>query len=634
MKMNTINKSFLWGIVFASITWLISIYLYMQLSKTTGGSLSQPRRMEPVMIQHENNYFNNDLNNIISNEISGTYRKKFFDGAKDSDMRNLKKYYNSAKLIKSLQPVLPSSKSIIDKDLDELGMVKTLEDQRIRDEGYKLYAFNALVSTSLSPIRDIPDTRNKLCKSQKYASKLPQTSIIICFYNEQYDTLIRSISSVIHRTPAEFMFEIILVDDFSDVEGLSSKVTDYIGTSGNKKIKYFNTEKREGLIRARMFGAKQATGEVIVFLDSHIEVNIQWLEPLLTRITESPNTVSIPIIDIINPDTFAYSASPLVRGGFNWGLHFKWENLPTGTLVNDEDFIKPIKTPTMAGGLFAMNRQYFTELGEYDSGMDIWGGENLELSFRVWMCGGDLELIPCSRVGHVFRKRRPYGSPSGEDTMLRNSLRVAHVWLDEYKDYFIKQRPESRNVSYGDVRSRQKLRADLKCKSFSWYLKNVYPELILPSDDEARLKKKWGALEQNKYQPWHSRKRNYQGQYLIRLANSSLCMQSSKDEKTKGAAVVLAPCLRTKKQMWYETDRNELVLAQLLCLDAGQPNVRLSKCHEMGGTQEWKHKGENGSPIYSMAAGTCLGVKKKEVGAEVIMNFCVNLDLSQWDLVM
>jgi len=49
------------------------------------------------------------------------------------------------------------------------------------------------------------------------------------------------------------------------------------------------------------------------------------------------------------------------------------------------------------------------------------------------MCGGTLELIPCSRVGHVFRRRRPYGSPTGEDTMTRNSLRVAHVWLDEYK---------------------------------------------------------------------------------------------------------------------------------------------------------------------------------------------------------
>lgn len=49
------------------------------------------------------------------------------------------------------------------------------------------------------------------------------------------------------------------------------------------------------------------------------------------------------------------------------------------------------------------------------------------------MCGGRLELIPCSRVGHVFRQRRPYGSPDGQDTMLHNSLRVANVWMDAYK---------------------------------------------------------------------------------------------------------------------------------------------------------------------------------------------------------
>jgi len=42
--------------------------------------------------------------------------------------------------------------------------------------------------------------------------------------------------------------------------------------------------------------------------------------------------------------------------------------------------------------------------------------------------------------------------------------------------------------------------------------------------------------------------------------------------------------------MWYETDKNELVLGQMLCMEGAEKIPKLGKCHEMGGSQDWRHK--------------------------------------------
>lgn len=52
------------------------------------------------------------------------------------------------------------------------------------------------------------------------------------------------------------------------------------------------------------------------------------------------------------------------------------------------------------------------------------------------MCGGTLEIIPCSHVGHIFRKRSPYKWRGGVNVVKKNSVRLAEVWMDEYRNYY------------------------------------------------------------------------------------------------------------------------------------------------------------------------------------------------------
>lgn len=94
------------------------------------------------------------------------------------------------------------------------------------------------------------------------------------------------------------------------LEKLKGLLQYYINTRMDKyNISLIRLPSRMGLIRARLQGARVATGDVLIFLDAHCEATLQWMEPLLAGIEDDRASVLVPIIDVIEANNFAYSTN-------------------------------------------------------------------------------------------------------------------------------------------------------------------------------------------------------------------------------------------------------------------------------------------------------------------------------------
>lgn len=473
-----------------------------------------------------------------------------------------------------------------------------------KDELYKVNGFNALASDFIALNRSLPDIRHPGCQKKRYSAKLPTASVVVPFHNEHWTTLLRTATSVLNRSPPGLIKEIILADDFSNKEQLKKPLEDYIAKHWTN-VRVVRATRREGLIRARLLGAKQATGDVLIFLDSHTEANANWLPPLLDPIAKDYRTVVCPFIDVIDFETFAYRAQDEgARGSFDWELYYKRLPLLPEDLANPTE---PFKSPVMAGGLFAISRRYFWELGGYDEGLDVWGGEQYELSFKIWQCGGMIYWVPCSRVGHVYRGFMPYSF--GELAKKRkgplitvNYKRVVEVWMDEYKEYFYTREPLATYYDPGDLSSQLEMRKRLQCKSFSWFMKNVAYDVL----------KNFPLLPRNLY--WGE----------IRHDASGQCIDAMGAHPPSTAA--LSSCHGTGgNQIFRLNAEGQLGLGER-CMDASSKSMEVVYCALGTVDGPWEYSVDTKS-LYHKKHQQCLTYGKR--GNKVHLAKCDDSDTNQ-----
>ncbi|KAI4575030.1 hypothetical protein MJG53_002963 [Ovis ammon polii x Ovis aries] len=170
--------------------------------------------------------------------------------------------------------------------------------------------------------------------------------------------------------------------------------------------------------------------EIILVDDASVdgECFYGWLEPLLARIAENYTAVVSPDIASIDLNTFEFNkpspyGSNHNRGNFDWSLSFGWETLPDHEKQRRKD-----------------------------------------------------ETYPINKSPHTF--------PKGTQVIARNQVRLAEVWMDEYKEIFYRRNTDAAKIvkqkSFGDLSKRFEIKHRLQCKNFTWYLNNIYPEVYVP----------------------------------------------------------------------------------------------------------------------------------------------------------
>ena len=245
-----------------------------------------------------------------------------------------------------------------------------------------------------------------------------RTSILVAAHNEG-DALWKTIRSCVETTVG-LSFEIIVADDASTDGSVEEAQRRF------PQIKVVTHPERLGASPTKHFAAREASGEILVFLDGHTNPEFGAIGRLVQGVEllqgQAIITPSVPHLDTKN---WLNSRAQVGHGyGFDLDtLGCRWLSLKD-LAVRQVGRHKYHESPALIGCALAVSRDLYWELNGFDPDMRFWGVEDIDFGLKAVLMGHPILHDVQAVVGHRFRPEfANYTVPP--DQLIANQIRFA-----------------------------------------------------------------------------------------------------------------------------------------------------------------------------------------------------------------
>ncbi len=226
-------------------------------------------------------------------------------------------------------------------------------------------------------------------------------SVILPFYQTPAATLARTLAALERQTYPRDLFEVVIVDDGSEPPLSRPRAT-------SLDLKVVRQERRGfGLARARNTGARAAAHGILLFLDSDMMAEADWMAAHARWHHAVSDALTIGwhacvSMDGLDADAIRRRSGSLAELVADQPADPPWvEGAPIRPGRQDSRTGGGFRG--MMGGNFGIGADFYWSVGGHDESFTRWGAEDTEFGYRAYTLGGLLVPVRDTLAWHQGR---------------------------------------------------------------------------------------------------------------------------------------------------------------------------------------------------------------------------------------